>query len=112
MLNRLSIQVLKKRSKPLKYDSLIRIFNIAEDGAIWEEEIQRLAQELREALFQLILTLEKQKMDNIGALMEKIQLFNKKTKHHAILKKKVSASKTIPKGIPLRPKVKKIQLVD
>ena len=62
VLNKLSVQILKKRSKPLKYDSLIRVFNIAEDGGIWEQEIQQLAQELRQTLCQLILASDK---DNI-----------------------------------------------
>ena len=50
LLNKVNAQVLKKRTKPIKYESLIRIFTIAEDGRLWEQEIQRLAQELRETL--------------------------------------------------------------
>ena len=72
VLNKLSVQVLKKRSKPLKYESLVRVFSIAHDGGIWEEKIQQLAREVREALCQLILALGKEGISNIDGVMEKI----------------------------------------
>ena len=94
LLNKLSVKVLKKRSKPLKYGSLVRVFNIAQDGGKWDEEIRSLAYELREILFRLILSLGKKDIENIGKIMDKILEFNVKTKHHAILKKKNSESKS------------------
>ena len=36
-LNRLTMRVLKKRIKPLKEKSLLRVFYIVEDGAGWGE---------------------------------------------------------------------------
>ena len=80
----------------MKYESLIRIFNIAQDGGKWGQEIQELARGLREVLFRLILTIGKRDIENINDIIEKIQEFNLKTKHHAIWKKGNSKKANMP----------------
>ena len=95
LLNRLGARVWKKGSKPLKYQALVKILNIAQGGEYWAEEIQQLAQELRGTLFQLILSFGKEDIENISEFMEKILEFNIKTRHYAIAKKRNPKSKTL-----------------
>ena len=54
-LNKMKRLLVKKNSKPLKYSSILRIFQIAQDGQEWKTEVIDLALGLREILFELIL---------------------------------------------------------
>ena len=87
-LNRLTMRVLKKRIKPLKEKSLLRVFYIVEDGTGWGEEVQQLAWQLRETLFRLMLTSKNNGFPNLDEIIKQIEEFNLKTKHYAIFRKK------------------------
>lgn len=95
-INRIVKEKLEKKSKPIKYESILRVIEIAEEE--WEDypEIKGESEgnfddnvELREMIFSLILFPDENRVENITELIKKIHQFNLKTRCFGIKKRKL-----------------------
>ena len=84
-----------RKSKPIKYESILRVIEIAEDSWDSHPEIKEESEgklfdnlELREKIFSMILFSEED-IQKIGDLIKRIHQFNLKTRCFGIKKRKI-----------------------